>query len=74
MSTAIPCPYCGSLDLHRIELPDNVQVESDGVFTTTEPVDYVHCNTCGASGPQYHPDDLHGWEAWNTRAGMKCDA
>jgi len=63
MGVTKPCPFCGELDLHRIEFTPEIADEI--------PPSYVHCNNCGASGPQHREDDLQGWEAWNTRAGER---
>lgn len=64
MNTSPPaCPFCDKMDLHRIEFPC-----PDG---SGEMHSYVHCNTCGATGPQYREDGVQGWEAWADRAGVR---
>lgn len=57
------CPFCGKMDLLRMEFPS---LDDSGEMQS-----YVHCNNCGASGPQHREDGVQGWEAWNDRAGER---
>lgn len=54
----LPCPFCGSVDLSHISLPDSN--ETPAMFIG------IQCDSCGATGPTTGSKEQHR-QLWQLR-------